>query len=76
MGLKFTLEIDCDNDAFTCNGVESVAFATVEVARILKECEQKLGSDGHSHSALWDVNGNRVGFYKFVGGVARAKRER
>lgn len=76
MGLKFVLEIDCGHDAFTCEGTESVAFATIEVARIMTEAVPKLERGGQTSLALYDVNGNRVGFAKFIGGVKRARRER
>lgn len=78
--MRFTVEIECGNDAFTGDdGRPNAVIATVEVGRILEELASTVARDGRQHGALWDVNGNRVGKYEFVGaegGQQRGKRGR
>jgi hypothetical protein len=62
----FKFELECDNAAFGDNSIE----ARFEIARILSELASKIRKDSESlypNSAQWirDVNGNRVGTYKF-----------
>lgn len=68
MGIKYVLEIDCDNAAFGDD-------AAAEVARILKEESNRLREvyiKSHHELGDWavkplrDVNGNRVGKSEFV----------
>ena len=56
---KFVLEINTDNDAFVGES------GSREVARILGGLSEVLDNYGASWDAgpLFDVNGNRVGFY-------------
>ena len=60
----FKLDIECDNAAFGEDDYE----ARVEIARMLRELGDKLANgEIYRNSAQWlrDVNGNRVGTYKF-----------
>jgi hypothetical protein len=60
----FKLEIECDNDAFGGDNFEVGA----ELARILRATAQRIERESlYPNSAQWlrDVNGNRVGTYKF-----------
>lgn len=63
--MRFTLTIDCENDAF-CDeaGKPSPGPATFEVSRILSELAQDLHSPDAIRAQcgiLRDTNGNRVG---------------
>lgn len=58
----FKLEIDCDNDAF------GEGATSEEIARILESAAYALRVNGlYNCSAQWlrDINGNRVGTYKY-----------
>lgn len=61
--MKFKLEVECDNEAFGINP-ES---AQDEIARILGEAATKMSDERRfcSERALFDINGNRVGFLKW-----------
>jgi hypothetical protein len=60
---KFVVEIRTDNDAFVGES------GSQEVARILAGLSEVLDNFGASWDAgpLFDVNGNRVGFYAWEG---------
>lgn len=62
--MRFTLEIRCDNAAFTAddNDPDSTYNCDAEIARILRGIASKLESDpGCTRQTLRDSNGNRVG---------------
>lgn len=61
----FTLDFECDNAAFDDD-------PTFEIARILKETAEKIKCDnvtgfGYAHGVIRDINGNRVGDWKYRG---------
>jgi hypothetical protein len=65
--MKFAIQIDCDHAAFRhedMGDAPSPAFATVEVARILRDVERRV-CDGNERGLIFDVNGNRVGSFGF-----------
>ena len=57
--MKFSLEIDCDNDAFTYGGLD------LEVARILRGLAEELELKIQPDMNLRDANGNLVGLAKY-----------
>ncbi len=59
--MKFTLEIECDNEAFCAYGEESLHE---ETANILGYVSNQV-RDGYVKGIVYDMNGNNVGFYKF-----------
>ena len=59
--MKFTLDLACDNAAFTDDGEES---RNDETARILREIAKQLDA-GYVKGFAYDGNGNRVGTFKF-----------
>lgn len=59
--MKFTLEIECDNAAFTEGGDDS---RNEETARILREIAKQLDV-GYVKGVAYNMNGNNVGIYKF-----------
>jgi hypothetical protein len=58
MGVKFQLQIQCDNDAFCHTG--STLDRSEEVARILREAARLIETNV-IHTKLSDANGNVVG---------------
>lgn len=61
--MKFTLEIECDNDAFAGD-------PSAEVARILRDVAARIEYTPLNGRAVpigtaRDINGNRVGFFRF-----------
>lgn len=58
--MRASIKIDMDNAAFEEPGYE--------LARILRELAQKC-EDGWKSGPLHDINGNRVGTFKIVGGA-------
>ena len=58
--MKFILEIDTDNDAFS----DESGGLDLEVARLLKVAADKV-RNGYAHGTLFDINGNKVGSFKF-----------
>lgn len=52
--MKYTIEIETDNDAF-------LPDPNVETARILRELAQRLVDEAPAEVTLRDANGNRVG---------------
>lgn len=62
--MKLTIEIDCDNDAFTDDtGEVTRYFAWNECRRIIDD----LGDGGREDRRLRDTNGNRVGTLTWSG---------
>ena len=66
--MKFTIEFNCDNDAFG----ETTEELTQEVARIVTQTAERVSYLGNPRDrmagieyCLRDVNGNRVGFARF-----------
>lgn len=59
--MKFTLNIECDNAAFTGDIDDS---RNDETARILREIAKQLDA-GYVKGFAFDLNGNRVGTYNF-----------
>jgi len=59
--MKFTLHMDCDNDAFG-DGAEEVG---AEIARILRKAADTCASsiDANQSFNLFDANGNVVGYF-------------
>ena len=57
--MAFTLTIATDNAAFEDD-------EGAEVARILREAADAVEGDADQVGPLFDVNGNRVGFYTFT----------
>lgn len=62
--MKFTLEIDCDNDAFQPS-------PAAELARILREVAEDLDSDAANDAdptmhTIMDANGNTCGYYELT----------
>ena len=55
--MKVTIDIECDNAAFT-------GAPELEVERILNELARKVGGEGMKNIKLYDVNGNSVGTMK------------
>lgn len=63
--MKFTLEITCDNAAFTDPSNEDHEEArNMEVAYILRGISAKVDS-GYTKGVINDSNGNPVGVFKF-----------
>ena len=60
--MKFILEINCGNAAFT-DLDEAQRF--IETARILKKLAKHLEMDLCEDDNLFDINGNKVGRYRF-----------
>jgi hypothetical protein len=61
---QFTLTIECDNAAFG----DDDSAACAEINRIMRHLSARLeASELYPNSAQWirDVNGNRVGTYKY-----------
>ena len=52
--MKFTLTLNCDNEAFAED-------PTLEIARLLRAVVERLEQDGARAGVLMDINGNRVG---------------
>lgn len=59
--MKFTLEIDCDNAAFTGEDGD----ADMEVAMILRNAAERVEA-GRNSGKLLDSNGNSVGKFLFT----------
>lgn len=57
--MAFTLTISTDNAAFADD-------EGAEVARILREAADAIEGEAEQVGHLYDVNGNRVGFYAFT----------
>lgn len=55
--MRFTVDIDCDNDAF---GDRDMDVCDQEVARILRHLASQI-EEGYLFCYLTDSNGNRVG---------------
>ncbi len=55
--MKFIVEIEVENDAF-------VPDSDIEVSRILEEVNHNI-KNGFKDGYVRDINGNRVGFYKY-----------
>ena len=55
--MEFTIEIQCDNDAFGVTDWD----AKPELARILREYADNLDADGPIDKLLADADGNEVG---------------
>jgi hypothetical protein len=63
--MKFTLEITCDNAAFTDPSNEDHNEArNMEVAYILRGISAKV-DEGFLAGQIYDSNGNNVGVFKF-----------
>lgn len=66
---KFTLEIECDNAAFTNEeGDPCATSAMQEVGRILEMIARKLrrtDQTGDDWAGILDGNGNRVGAWNY-----------
>lgn len=61
--MRFYLEINCDNEAFS-------QFPTTEIARILKCIAEKYeAGEGGIVETIRDVNGNAVGTARLTGGI-------
>ena len=58
--MAFTLTISTDNAAFEDEPAS-------EIARILRGLANDLEFNGEGGGRLYDVNGNRVGFFNTVG---------
>lgn len=56
--MRFVVEIDCDDDAFSDD-------PNHEVVRLLREIGKRLEKDGESCGGLVDVNGNSCGSFKY-----------
>lgn len=68
--MKFRIEIDCENAAFTHN-------LSLEITRILSLLARTLSTSGPIEAGNWsrqlrDINGNRVGRAEFVEGEQHA----
>ena len=65
--MKFNCTIQMDNDAFM--GIDEGAHPTLEVARILHGLAdnmcQSYPDDTSWDGYLRDINGNKVGYYKY-----------
>ena len=61
--MKFTLEIQCDNDSF---GQDEIS-RNVEVSYILDNISRQV-EDGKVFGTVKDTNGNTVGKYQYVAG--------
>lgn len=57
--MKFSLEINCDNDAFAPD-------PGAEVARILRRAAKRIDECPEDERGLQDVNGNHVGQWRFT----------
>lgn len=59
--MKFTLEIDCDNDAFKDGNVEA------ELYRVLQSVSRRIMSCGvtTTNTDVFDYNGNKVGQFAY-----------
>ena len=55
--MKFELEFDTDNAAFD---------DPTEIQRLLGVMSQRIG-EGETSGSLFDINGNRIGFYEKSG---------
>lgn len=63
--MKFTLEITCDNAAFTDpDNIDNDEAMSTEVAYILRGISAKVDS-GYTKGVINDSNGNPVGVFKF-----------
>lgn len=58
--MQFKLEIDCDNEAFSDDGL------ALELARCLSVVVKKLRA-GDDEGKVRDINGNTVGHWAIVG---------
>jgi hypothetical protein len=56
--MKFRLEIECDNAAFSDDPYEEVALILADAAKHVRRSEWTR--------SLSDENGNRVGHYEFI----------
>ncbi len=54
--MKFTLEMECDNEAFEANHA-------MEISRILQSAIKRIKS-GSDSGPLFDYDGNRVGTWR------------
>lgn len=57
--MKFVLEIECDNAAFTGD------MLAYETSRLLADASQRV-TEGSFGGIIRDANGNRVGTFHFV----------
>lgn len=63
--MKFTLEITCDNAAFTDpDNIDNDEAMSTEVAYILRGVSAQVDS-GYTKGIINDSNGNNVGVFKF-----------
>lgn len=63
--MKFTLEITCDNAAFTDpDNIDNDEAMSTEVAYILRGISAQVDS-GYTKGVINDSNGNPVGVFKF-----------
>jgi hypothetical protein len=56
--MKFTVNFDCDNDAFAIS-------PEFEVSRVLRQISKKV-EDGFVNGPVMDFNGNRIGDWEFT----------
>lgn len=63
--MRFHLELDCDNAAFrdADGGLDGAAGA--EVARLLQKAAGQV-DEGYLAGSLIDINGTKVGEWRFV----------
>lgn len=59
--MRFTMQFDCDNEAFAVEGMMPLAGACDEVARILRAIADRL--EDETGGDVRDINGNSVGFW-------------
>ena len=66
--MKFTLEITCDNAAFTDpDNIDNDEALSTEVAFILRGISAQVDG-GYTKGQIYDSNGNVVGVFKFLEG--------
>ncbi len=70
MSLKYTLEIDCGNAAFSNDGPNSLKM---ELYDILYDAATRAG-EGQTAGILKDINGNPVGSFKLAEESPNAER--
>lgn len=63
--MKLTITIKMDNAAFADDGNDGRS----EAARLVEVVARKLNDGVDANGALVDLNGNRVGGWKIVGGA-------
>ena len=70
---RFTLEIDCDNDAFGTSGYS----ISQEVARVLQCAARRIANQSVAtdRNKLFDGNGNTVGKWGYDVGAQKPWRE-